>query len=79
MPTIEAKKQSVAELRIDKAFSMHDYYACRECKHRRKDIDVDVSTNPKITKPIPTLVLADNAPNLLVVRKACINLTATCS
>ena len=59
-------------------FSIHDYYLYRESKIHRKQIDVDASIDPKITKPIPTLVMPENLVNTMIARKACSDLVTRC-
>ena len=68
------KKQSIGELRIDKVFSIHDHYHHRDSKQCRKQIDVDASADPKVTKPMPALALPDNLANTTIARNSCSDL-----
>ena len=73
------KKQTINELRVNKVFSIHDCYYCRESKLHRKQTDVDVSADPKTTKPIPTLALPENLASATIVHKACSDLATRCN
>ena len=71
---LESKEGSEGEAHIDKVVSIHEYQVYQTCKLCRKDIDMEVSSTPKITKPVSTLVLPNNMANFLTVIKAIIKL-----
>ena len=73
---MKEKTQTMNEFLIDKVFSTHYCCFCRESKIYRKKTDVDASTEPKTTKPIPALLLPENLATLIIAHKACSDLAA---
>ena len=70
------KKQISEEIRLDKVFTLQDYFEYQESKQANKFIEIEINNeNPKIIEPHANLILPDNLANLLIVRKSCIQLT----
>ena len=70
------KKQISEEIRLDKVFTLQDYFEYRESKQANKFIEIEINNeNTKIIEPHANLILPDNLANLLIVRKSCIQLT----
>ena len=67
MATID--RETKAEMRIEKEFTMQDYYNYKEAKDRKKETLVDVVSDPLAKKPVAFLTMPNNMPNLLLARE----------